>query len=185
MNNNIDPFEPCESQADWHAVATIQLGELIECGVIDFKDPSWHWDAYSEDQYERVCEKITNHYYMREIGVIPPGLWKREFLRKMNEIMPKYKPLYKALDDGVNIMQTGDQYGKSRDIFSEFPATMLGDNQDYASNGRDREYENVTQGDWVDKAMQIAERYNDIDVMILKEIEPLFSCLLTVSMNGY
>lgn len=33
--------------------------------------------------------------------------------------------------------------------------------------------------------MQIAERYNDIDVMILKEIEPLFSCLLTVSMNGY
>lgn len=62
---------------------------------------------------------------------------------------------------------------------------MLGDNQDYASNGRDREYENVAQGDWVDKAMQIAERYNDIDVMILKEIEPLFSCLLTVSMNGY
>ena len=122
---------------------------------------------------------------MRDIGVIPPGLWKREFLRKMNEIMPKYKPLYKALDDGANILQTGDQYGKSRDIFSEFPATMLGDNQDYASNGRDREYENVAQGDWVDKAMQIAERYTDIDVMILKEIEPLFSCLLTVSMNGY
>lgn len=185
MNANIDPFEPCETRPDWHAVATIQLGELIECGVVDFKNPSWHWDAYSEEQYERVCEKITNRYYMREIGVIPPGLWKREFLRKMNEIMPKYKPLYKALENGANIMQTGDQYGKSRDIFSEFPATMLGDNQDYASNGRDREYENVTQGDWIEKATQIAERYNDIDVMILKEIEPLFSCLLTVSMNGY
>lgn len=185
MNNSIDPFEPCESRADWHAVATIQLGELIECGVVDFSDPSWHWNAYNDEQYTRLCDKITNHYFMRDIGVIPPGLWKREFLRKMNEIMPKYKPLYKALDDGANILQTGDQYGKSRDIFSEFPATMLGDNQDYASNGRDREYENVTQGDWVDKAMQIAERYNDIDVMILKEIEPLFSCLLTVSMNGY
>jgi hypothetical protein len=185
MNANIDPFEPCETCPDWHAVATIQLGELIECGVVDFKDPSWHWDAYSEEQYERVCEKITNRYYMREIGVIPPGLWKREFLRKMNEIMPKYKPLYKALENGADIMQTGDQYGKSRDIFSEFPATMLGDNQDYASNGRDREYENVTQGDWIEKATQIAERYNDIDVMILKEIEPLFSCLLTMSMNGY
>lgn len=185
MNANIDTFEPCETRPDWHAVTTIQLGELIECGVVDFKDPSWHWDAYSEEQYERVCEKITNRYYMREIGVIPPGVWKREFLRKMNEIMPKYKPLYKALENGADIMQTGDQYGKSRDIFSDFPATMLGDNQDYASNGRDREYENVTQGDWIEKATQIAERYNDIDVMILKEIEPLFSCLLTVSMNGY
>lgn len=185
MGNSIAPFEPCEPLPDWHAVGTIQLGELIECGIVDFSDPSWHWDYYSEEQYERVCEKITNRYFMREIGVIPPGLWKREFLRKMNEVMPKYKPLYKALEDGTSILQTGDQYGKSRDIFSEFPATMLGDNQDYASNGRDREYENITQGDWVDKATQIAERYNDIDVMILNDIEPLFSCLLTVNMNGY
>lgn len=185
MSSSIAPFESCESVSDWHAASTIQLGELIECGVIDFSDASWRWDAYSDEQYNRVCEKIKNHFFMREIGVIPPGMWKREYLRKMNEIMPKYKPLYAAIDNGANILQTGDQYGKSRDIFSEFPATMLGDNQDYASNGRDREFENVTQGDWVEKAMQISERYNDIDVMIINDLEPLFSCLLTVSMNGY
>ena len=183
--SEVKPYEPYTPSPDWHAVATIQLGELIECGVVNWDDQSWHWDAYNEEQYKRVCNKIENHFFFREIGIVPPGAWKREFLRKMNEIMPKYKPLYAALDNGADILQTSDQYGKSRDVFSEFPATMLGDNQDYASNGRDREYENVTQGDWVDKATDIATRYNDIDVMILNEIESMFSCLLTVSMQGY
>lgn len=180
----IEPYEGCEDTPDWHAVATIQLGELMECGFVDFDDPSWKWDAYDDAQYARVCEKIANRYFYREIGVLPPGRWKREYLRKMNEIMPKYKPLYGALDDGADILQASDHYGKSRDVFSEFPATMLGDNQDYASNGRDREFEDVMQGDWIEKAKLIREEYNDVDVMILDELESLFSCLLTVNANG-
>lgn len=180
----INPYEPCPEKPDWHAMISIQLGELVEGGIVDFSEPSWKWNAYNDEQYARVCEKIVNRYYLREIGITPLGLWKRAYLRKMNEIMPKYIPLYQAIDNGANILQTGDSYGKSRDIYSDFPATMLGDNQDYASNGRDRQYENIEQGDWVEKTIQIAERYNDVDVLILNELETLFSCLLTVSMNA-
>ena len=185
MNNSIDPFEPCESRPDWHAVTTIQLGELIECGVVDFSDPSWRWDAYSDEQYTRVCKKITNHYFMRDIGVIPPGLWKREFLRKMNEIMPKYKKLYKLEEQGLDPLQTSNTYGKSRDIHSEFPETMLSGNSDYASSGNDREFENITEGDVLDKWEQIQSRFKTVDVMILEELDELFTCLLTVDMDAF
>ena len=185
MNNSIDPFEPCESRPDWHAVTTIQLGELIECGVVDFSDPSWRWDAYSDEQYTRVCKKITNHYFMRDIGVIPPGLWKREFLRKMNEIMPKYKKLYKLEEQGLDPLQTSNTYGKSRDIHSEFPETMLSGNSDYASSGNDREFENITEGDVLDKWEQLQTRFKTVDVMILEELDELFTCLLTVDMDAF
>lgn len=181
----INPYEPCDYEPDFHSVTTIQLGELIECGVVDFNDPSWRWNAYNDEQYTRVCSKIEARYFTREIGIIPPGLWKKAFIRKMNEIMPKYIPMYQALEAGANILQIHDSYGKSRDIYSDFPATMLGDNQDYASNGRDRQYENIEQGDWIDTAVKLQKQYNDVDVMILEDIEVLFSCLFTVSMNAY
>ena len=170
---------------DYHGVVSVQFGELVEVGFIDLVADDWAYDAYSEEQRARLNEKITNRFYFREIGIVPPGRWKREFLRKLNEIMPKYKLLYKALDDGVNVLADSDEYGKSRDIFSEFPATMLGDNQDYASNGRDRQYERVRLAPTVDAFEAVRSRYADVDVMILDELEVLFSSLLTVSMSGY
>jgi hypothetical protein len=164
---------------------TITLGELMECGVVDFSAPEWDFDKYDQEQHERLVAKITDRFYFREIGILPVGRWKREFLRNLNEIMPKYKPLYKALADGANILTDEDEWSKSRDIYSEFPATMLGDNQDYASNGRDRQSERQRIGSFAEAAERIASRYNDVDVLILNEIDSMFSSLLTVSMNGY
>lgn len=170
---------------DYHAVMSISLGELIEAGVVDFNSPDWQWDYYDAAQRDRLNKKITDRFYFREIGIIPVGRWKREFIRKMNEIMPKYKPLYKALEEGANILTDEDEWAKSRDIYSEFPATMLGDNQDYASNGRDRQSERQKIGPFVDASERIANRYNDVDVLILNDMDSMFSSLLTVSMNGY
>lgn len=185
MNIVPDFVTDYSSESEFHSVVTIQLGELIKAGVVDFSDDSWKWDAYSDEQYERLCKKIENRFYYREISIIPVGHWKREYLRKMNEIMPKYKLLYAKLDAGINILQDSNKYGKSRQIFSDFPETMLGDNSDYASNGNDREYEDIQDGATLDKIADFVERYNDVDVSILNEIETLFSCLLTVSMNGF
>ena len=99
--------------------------------------------------------------------------------------MPKYKPAYEALDNGQNIFQKYGEYGKSRNVFSDFPQTQLsGLNQDYATNATDKEHENIYLGDWFEQMAKI-QNYNDVDVMILNELETMFSVLSTVSMNGY
>lgn len=180
----IQPYEPSDSTPDFHAVNTVTLGELIEGKWIDWTDATWHWDSYNDGQYDRVCTKINNHYWDREIGILPPLSWKRELLRKLNEIMPKYKPMYKALDNGANILQTSNNYGRNRNVFSDFPATQLSTaNQDYAANATDMNYENIYEGDWMQKASQILA-YNDIDMLIIKEIESMFSCFYTASINA-
>lgn len=171
---------------DYHSVYTIQLCELINCeGGIDFKDGSWEFDYYNEEQRDRFWKKFERRFYWREIGVLPPSRWKWELLRKLDEIMPKYKPAYAAIENGQNILQKYGSYGKSRHVFSEFPQTQLsGLNQDYASNGTDKEHEEIYLGDWMEQ-MENLKTYDDVDVMILKELETMFSAFSSVSINGY
>lgn len=182
----IDKPEDYEPEPEFHAVLTISLGELIQSGVFDCEDPSWRWDAYSSEQYSRLMRKIRDRYYWREISCLPILRWKTEFLRKLNEIMPKYKLLYKRIEEGLPILSDSSEYGKSRDIMSTFPQTMLsGANQDYASSGNDREYEIIREGSTIAKIMEL-KRYDDVDVMILDEMESLFSPLMSVGgINAY
>lgn len=182
MTTRIDPYEPSQPVPEFHAVVSVSLGELVEDGIIDWTDDSWHWDAYDDTQYKRLCAKIEAHYWDREIGVLPPGSWKREFIRKMNEIMPKYKLAYQAVDARIPLMRVSDDYGKSRTIDSDFPATQLKPNQDYASNASDNEYENIHEGDYLDRIERL-KSYDDIDLQIINEIESMFTCLMTVNMN--
>lgn len=169
---------------DWHSAVTISLGELIEGGFIDWDSPSWAWDSYSPEQAVRLEDKFEARYYWREIAIVPPGQWKHQLIRKLNEIMPKYKILYKLIDEGLNVLQESDTWHKGRRIGSDFPQTMLAGNQDYASDGTDEEYETVVNGSVMDKLQQF-QSYNDVDVMILNDLEVLFSCLFTVNINGY
>lgn len=181
----IPNYEPCNTPDEFFNPITITLGELYEGGFIDFSDPSWKWDSYDQEQFERMNSKIMNRFYYREIGVIPPGRWKLEFLRIINETMPKLKPLYKYIADDGNILSNSDTFGKNRTIYSEFPQTMLGDNQDYASTGEDNEFETIVQGDFLAKAEAIATRYNDVDVILLDRLETCFSSLISLNMNGF
>ena len=179
--------EDWNSIDEWHSVVTIQLGELAECGFFDLTRSDWDFGPkYSAEQHAQLCTKITNHYWNREIALTPPGIWKREFLRKLNEIMPKYIPLYKLLDEGYNLGAKSEYY-KSRNIYSDFPQTSLaGNNQDYASTGSDTEYERIQQLSPIDLYEKIKEyQYQDIDLMIINELESLFSCLFTVNVNGF
>lgn len=170
---------------DWHAVVTVQLGELYEDGFFDLAKASWRFPSYSEEQHKRLCKKILNHYYYREIALIPPGVWKREFLRTMDEIMPKYILLYKYLDEMPELFGASSEYYKSRNVYSDFPQTNLnGNNGDYASSGNDMEFERLRQLDILDLAERL-KSYNDVDLLIIEEIEPLFSCLLTVNVNAF
>lgn len=184
---DIPPFVPDQFDDfhDFHSVTSIQLCELANAGFFDLTREDWDFNPkYSPEQHAQLCKKITDHYWFREIALTPPGIWKHEFLRKMNEIMPKYMPWYKALDDGVQIGTEGEYY-KSRNIFSDFPQTSLqGNTQDYASTGNDLEYEKIKQLDPMELGRRL-EAYKDVDQAIIDEIEPLFSCFFAVNVNGY
>ena len=145
---------------DWHA---IQLGQLVEYGFVSW-DESWAWDWYDEEQRDRWQSLFEGRYWWREIAIVPPGRWKQQLLQKLNEAMPKYKPLYKMAADGLDPLQASNEYGKSRDIFSEFPQTMLS-------------------GDIMGKFAAM-EKFRTVDQMLLDEVEPLFSCLFTTNVNS-
>ena len=189
LPNNVEPlpddFEIC-NHYDYHAVVSVQLCELANDGFFDLTRADWDFGPkYSPEQHANLCKKITEHFWWREISLIPPGIWKVEFLRKMNEIMPKYIPLYKLRNEGYDLGSSSEYY-KSRNIFSDFPQTKLaGDNQDYASTGNDTEDERINQIEPIELYKKIKDyAYEDIDLLIIAEVEPLLSCLFTVNVNG-
>lgn len=178
--------QPTNIVESYNSVSSITLGELREAGAFAYEtDEHLFWDYYDPEQYERVCKKVLARFKYRDIGVTPYARWRDAYVRKMNEIMPKYKALYQAIEDGTNILQTEDRYGKRKVVYSNFPQTPLSGDQDYADSMNIDEYENIAVGDWIEKANEIRKGYDDIDVMLLDELETLFSCLFSVNMNGF
>nr|DAE45666.1 MAG TPA: Lower collar protein [Bacteriophage sp.] len=170
---------------DFHSVVTIQLCELIDAGFCDETMTGWEWPKYSDEQDSRLRKKIVDHYLYREISLVPPGLWKHEFIRKMNEIMPKYVPLYKLLNEQPELFGGSSDYYKSRNVYSDFPQTQLsGSNGDYASSGNDMESQRIRQADVLDIAKRL-DSYNDVDLMIIEDMQTMFSSLMTVSINAF
>ena len=171
---------------DFHSVMTISIAELHECGFFDLTREDWDFNPkYSDEQHAKLCEKITAHYWYRDISLVPPGIWKHEFLRTMNEIMPKYMPFYEMLEKYPNLFNSDSEYYKARNIYSDFPQTQLnGNNGDYASTGNDTEYERIRQTNILDLFDRL-RNYRDVDAMIIDEIETLFSCLMTVNLNAF
>lgn len=168
---------------DFHSPNGCTVGELIDCGFIDWSADAWQFDSYNAEQAKRLGEKFNARFFMLTPGIDPPALWRMQIIRKLNEIMPKYKMLYKKLDDGFDFTETGDSYTKGRNVFSDFPASLIGDREklDYAATASDTDGETVTTGDQLDKFTDFANRYNDVDVMILDELEPFFSSLVSLS----
>lgn len=185
---HLDPIPPFEAPTGWpdyHATFSIQLCELMDANVIDFTKAPFNLHRYSDEQFERVINLLKEHYYYRELNVLPVRRWMREFNRRWNEVAPKYDYLYKALEDGASPLNILDEFDKGRDVFSEFPQTMLSDNEDYASHGTDYEHEKVTVGDFTDASVKVRDRWDTPDKMLIDEMEPLFVHLVTANYNGY
>ena len=190
MQNDINHYQPCESRDDFHGVMTYTFGELLDVpGGVDWDSTAWSWRnvAYDDTQYVRCCKKIENRFYDRELGVLPASRWKRHFLRLIDETMPTLKPLYAAVDGYSGIMLSDmDTWHKMRTVFSDFPATQLAENLDYASNATDNQYETIANGDFMTKVNRIRNgEYVDIDVLLLERLETCFSPLWTVNINNY
>lgn len=182
----IDPYErdPYE-RTDYYNAVTITWGELREGGYIDWNTPEFSWDYYDEDQRNRLQKLIDGRFWLREISMIPPGAWRISFIQTLNEAMSAAKLMYKALDDSHGALIESDEYHKSRGIDSDFPATLLnGSSGDYASNGRDYEYETIREGRMTE-AMNDLQYFRHPDVYVLDKLEGCFSQLVSVNINGF
>ena len=75
---------------------TVTIKDLITNNFdLGLKD----YPIYDESHRETLNNMIINHYLMSEIGQETPALFKLYLNNTMNEIMPKYNILYRAVDD--------------------------------------------------------------------------------------
>ena len=174
---------------EYNAIYTITIGELMSSGVFDWNRQELDWSeaAYDDEQYQRVCDYFIERFYYREISIEPFAEWARFVKRKfVFEVMPKYQPLYEALKDGYAPLADEDEFYKSRIIDSSYPQTTMlsGGNSDYATSGRDEEYERIKQGNTVDAMNKYLAEFKNIDEMLLDEFESLFICMYTTNYNA-
>lgn len=185
-NIDIDAFDGYTGKPDWHAVYTIQLGELVESGVFDWSKPFLDWSgyAYDEDTYNRLCSYIVARYYWYEISIPNVKEWMQQFITCIRyELCPKYNRFYSAFGS-FNPLQDWDEYGKDRTIGSDFPETLLSGNSDYASTGKDNEYEHVRLGSPLDKMEQL-KTFRDIDAMFADDLKRFFVSMFSANINGF
>ena len=185
---NVPEMQEYVYQNEWHAVYTIQLGELIETGVFDWSRPELDWSsaAYNEEQYERVCKYFNKRFYWREISALPIKEWFMYVHRKLvYELMPKYIPLYERVEDGINPLQSGNEYYKNRRITSSYPETLLSENADYITDGLDEEHQKITEKGIVDVLPDYVALYRGVDQLLLDELETLFISMYTSFVNGW
>ena len=175
-------------QPEWHAVYTIQLGELEQTGVFDWSrlELDWSKAAYNNEQYERVCAYFLERFKFREIAIEPFSEWANALHRKLvYELMPKYKPLYTSITTGYDPTATEDERYKRRTVGSEYPETLLSGNSDYISTGTDEEWERIKAGNVAETAMLYAREFHSVDELLLDELEPLFVSMYTSYVNGF
>ena len=182
-------FVPSVDELDLPASYSITLAELVEDGWFDWQRTYLEWKdyAYNDEQYERVCDSFIERYMWREIAIIPPKRWAQQLRYKIiRELMPKYRKLYEFLDSNDwQPFGTYDEFHKERIINSEFPETLLGGNQDYASDGADTAYETIRYQDVFDKYRDWVRNYRDVDALLLDELDMFFTNIISTHMNGF
>ena len=179
-----DDFTGCD---EWNAVYTIQIGELIANGVFDWELPELDWSeaAYDEEQYKRVCEYFIERFYYREISIEPFAEWARVLKRKLVfELMPKFAPLYERIGEGVNALSNENEYYKNRTIQSAYPETLLSENADYITDGRDEEYQRIRESNFADAMENFAQKFKGVDELMLDELECMFISMYTTNVNA-
>lgn len=174
-------------QPESHAVYTVELCELMQSGVFNWKRPELDWSeaAYDTEQYERFCKYFESRFMFREISMLPPLQWFTALKRMLvYELMPKYKPLYAQVENGISPLGENEYY-KERHVSSSYPETLLSGNSDYISSGEDREFERIK----VDNAAEALEayrnRFRSVDAALGDELEVLFISMYTSFVNAF
>lgn len=183
---DVEEFDNFTGHDEWYAVFTIQLGELIESKVFDWTRSELDWSsaAYNEDQYKRICDYFIERFRYREISIKPFLEWAQMLKRKLVfELMPKYIPLYQRVDEGIDPLSKENEYYKNRTINSSYPETLLSGNSDYVTDGKDEEFQRITEADFTDRFMHYAEIFKSVDELLLNDLETMFISMYTLNSN--
>ena len=187
LNIDITELLDYTGHDQWNAVYTITIGELLDCGVFDWNSDKLNWKdaAYDEDQYERVCSYFIERFYYREISIEPYEEWARTLHRKLAfELMPRFKPLYERVAEGINPLSSENEYYKNRTIQSAYPETLLSENADYITDGKDEEFQRIKEDSFLDTFAKFSETYRSIDQMLLDGLESMFISMYTTNVNA-
>ena len=185
----MDNFTPCENRPDFHAVVSIQLAELIDGKMFSWtmKPLKDCFSALDAEDRKRLQTAFVERNMWREISIVPPLQWLQQLAYKIRyELVPKYLPLYTAINKGeFDPLHIADEYYKERIVDSDFPETLLnGSEEVYLSRAHDREYEKVEGGNAIDLALRYYEDYYAIDTAFLNELDVFFIDLWSVNANG-
>ena len=179
-------YNDIENKPEWHDIYSLTLSECIAEGLIDFSSHDYDYNYFDVEQRNRVYDLIIGKYYNFELGQIPIKLWRIELINTLNLKMNEVRPLYRKLADGFDPFISEIEYGKSRQVFSDFPQTRLSSkNQDYASNANDREYEIDKTGDNLDRYVILSERFSHPDNMLVDAVKTCFCGLVSVTIAAY
>lgn len=133
----------CESVIDTYPTTIHNYAAIIEKArpiIFDFDYPIF------DTSYKKILEtKIIKHFFIREIGLETPALWKFYLDMKMNEIMPYYNQLYES-----QLLKFNPFYDK--DIWTTHNGTSTEERQD---NGKDNTYRDKTND--VDTKINVTE----------------------------
>lgn len=171
---------------EFHSNVGLKFGELVDEGMITLGAGVWDWQAYSDEQKERIIEQMKRKWYYYELDA-PGHEWQLKFIQVLTETQEKYNPLYKAIDEGLNPVYSFDEWEKRRDVGSDFPQTRIPNtrNNDYASEGTDMERETIRISDPIETIKNLRDSYTGIDQMFLEDMEPrIFSCLIAAKMDA-
>lgn len=183
---DVQDWDDYTGKPRFNAVYTVQLGELIHEGVFTWDNPlvNWREAAIDDAQYKRVCDYFNERFYYREISMEPFKVWANFLRRKLvYELMPKYRPLYERVAEGVNPLADSNEYYKNRTIESAYPETLLSQNADYITDGRDEEFQRIKESNYIESMTNYAAMFKGVDEMLLDELEVLFISLYTANIN--
>lgn len=140
--------------------------------VLEFTDDIGlnEYPIFDEAYRQSLNKKITEHYWMREIGQETLDIFRFSMRRRMNEIMPVYNKLYesdrlifdplksmsiKTVTEGLsNVNSEGktesetesESASSSRAVESRTPQMMLSGSGDYATGAADTNSDGTSKG---------------------------------------
>lgn len=125
------------------------------------------WNANKRDW---VNKRITEHFRYRQINQDTPAQFCNFFQRKMEEVMPAFNPIFKALENAKPADATSWQ--DARVLASNTPQTQLSGEENYADALQDTHIESG-----INQAQALQQWYMGINnalTLLYTELEPLF-----------
>ena len=126
------------------------LHDIVMLYGEDWAEPLSEYPIWDETRREWLNSRIYNHFAFREIAQVTPAQFFFFLNRRMCEMMPTINPIFRALDDEVDILSSYQTRDKSqgttqstaqnenttsqKQLYSATPQTQLSGAENYATN---------------------------------------------------